>query len=122
MGREWSLTLICIGTSINRGFGCDMGNVESLGSRSPINARGSLIHPENKPLLGSAPRGGYGAAVRRSRAHSKQRIFRYALLRDTKVRDEQPILNSALGANVKWCTPQIRSERRSVAKFERPHR
>jgi hypothetical protein len=25
-----------------------MGNVESLGSRSPINARGSLIHQENK--------------------------------------------------------------------------
>jgi hypothetical protein len=24
MGRESSLTLICIGTSINRGFGCDM--------------------------------------------------------------------------------------------------
>jgi hypothetical protein len=43
--------LICIGTSINRGFGCDMGNVESLGSRSPINTGGSLIHWGNKRLL-----------------------------------------------------------------------
>jgi hypothetical protein len=49
--------LICIGTSINRGFGCDMGNVESLGSRSPINARGSLIHRENKRQLSGTPSG-----------------------------------------------------------------
>jgi hypothetical protein len=65
-----------------------MGNVESLGSRSPINARGSLIHPENKRLffrcavLCLPPFGG------RLCRWLDQCSLRYALLRDTKVRDE----------------------------------
>jgi len=66
-----------------------MGNVEPLGSRSPINARGSLIHQENKRQLSRMP---FGAGLMRggrpSCARSNQRDLRYALLRDTKVRDE----------------------------------
>src|SRR6202453_2066279 len=51
MGRESSLTLICIGTSINRGFGCDMGNVESFVAMSPINGEGLLISSADKRLV-----------------------------------------------------------------------
>ena len=64
-----------------------MGNVESLGSLSPINARGSLIHPENKRLL-SRPQ--FGTSDVRRHLAFDQIIddLRYALSRDTKVRDE----------------------------------
>jgi hypothetical protein len=51
MGRESSLTLICIGTSINRGFGCDMANVEAFAAMSPINGKGLLISSADKRLV-----------------------------------------------------------------------
>ena len=87
MGRDSNLTLICIGTSINRGFGCDVGNVESLGSRSPINAIGSLIHRVNKRLP-LHPQFGASDARRRLALDQISDDLRYGLLRDTKVHDE----------------------------------
>ena len=75
MGRESNLTLICIGTSINRGFGCDMGNVESLGWQSPINGRGSLLFIRGiKSRFSNTVRGGLLRGSSASHAHSN-RVF-----------------------------------------------
>ena len=65
-----------------------MGNVELLGSRSPINGRGSLIHQENKRQLSCTPSEVPDASRQGLLPFGQvSAIWRYALLRDTKMLD-----------------------------------